>query len=295
MSYIGRYSRRSEGRGKTALALPVCVLLLALCILGGGHRIVPGASASDHGAVWDDPTDTIAPEISGVKDFLLYEGGTLAYRKGVTVTDDMDEDVKLTVDSSSVDLTKVGVYQVYYIAEDNSGNTASCTATVTVLPRKPSYQELDTIYQAADQLLAEIGSDQMTARQQVIAIYQWAQQNIVYSGHSDREDWLQTAYTVLQERKGDCFGYFAVTKLLFERLEIPNIDVCKVKNSPEDSEHFWSLVSVDGERSYLHFDATPRIGEGDDFCLVTDSFIDAYSDSHDGSHNRDRSLYPPTP
>ena len=96
-------------------------------------------------------------------------------------------------------------------------------------------------------------------------------------------------------RSGDCFGYFAVTKLLFERLGIPNIDVRKVKNFDGDSDHFWSLVSVDGGKTYYHFDATPRVGDGDDFCLVTDAFLDAYSDSHKGSHNRDKSLYPATP
>ena len=100
---------------------------------------------------------------------------------------------------------------------------------------------------------------------------------------------------MLTEGKGDCYGFWAVTKLLFERLEIPNIDVQKVKNSADDTDHFWSLLSLDGGDTWYHFDSTPRYGDGDDFCLVTDAFIDAYSDSHEGSHNRDKSLYPETP
>ena len=100
---------------------------------------------------------------------------------------------------------------------------------------------------------------------------------------------------MLTEGKGDCYGFWAVTKLLFERLEIPNIDVRKVKNSADDTDHFWSLVSLDDGDTWYHFDSTPRAGEGDDFCLATDAFIDAYSDSHEGSHNRDKSLYPETP
>jgi len=94
---------------------------------------------------------------------------------------------------------------------------------------------------------------------------------------------------------GDCYGFFAVSKLLFERLDIPNMDVVKVKNSEDDSEHFWSLVSVDGGESYYHFDATPRLGQTGPFCLITDRELDAYSETHDGSHNRDTSLYPATP
>ncbi len=100
---------------------------------------------------------------------------------------------------------------------------------------------------------------------------------------------------MLTTLRGDCYGYFAVAKLMFDRLKIPNIDVVKVKNYEEDSAHFWSLVSIDGGESYYHFDATPRIGDGDDFCLVTDAFLDAYSQAHKNSHNRDTSLYPATP
>ena len=52
---------------------------------------------------------------------------------------------------------------------------------------------------------------------------------------------------------------------------------------------------MDGGSTYYHLDTTPRLGEGDDFCLVTDAFLDAYSDTHSGSHNRDKALYPKTP
>lgn len=77
--------------------------------------------------------------------------------------------------------------------------------------------------------------------------------------------------------------------------QIPNIDVQKVRNSDDDSDHFWSLVSIDGGEHYYHFDATPRSGSGDSFCLVTDAYLNAYSEKHKGSHNRDESLYPATP
>ena len=86
----------------------------------------------------------------------------------------------------------------------------------------------------------------MTVQEQVEAIYYWAKGAFTYSGHSDRTDWRQTAYNMLTNGRGDCYGYFAATKLLFEELGIPNIDVQKVKNSSDDSDHFWSLVSIDG-------------------------------------------------
>ena len=146
----------------------------------------------------------------------------------------------------------------------------------------------------ADSLLSQIVAEDMDQAEQIQAIYDWARSAISYSGHSDKSDWYQAAWTAMTGRSGDCFNYFAVCKLLFERLEIPNIDVRKVRNSEDDSDHFWSMVSIDGGESWYHFDATPRIGGGD-FCMVTDAYLDEYSQAHKNSHNRDKSLYPATP
>ena len=129
----------------------------------------------------------------------------------------------------------------------------------------------------------------------VKAIYAYVRSHYTYSGHSDKTDWLQGAYVMMTEGQGDCFNYYAVTKLMLDRCGIPNIDVRKVKNYEGDSDHYWSLVSVDGGNTYYHLDTTPRVGDGDDFCLVTDAFLDAYSAANKNCHNRDKSLYPATP
>lgn len=239
--------------------------------------------------------DRDAPTLSGIHDFTVYQGDAISYMSGITATDETDPSPVITVDSSTVDLSKPGEYEVLYTAKDASGNTATATAIVCVLAKEEGFATLDTIYAAADAKLDEIIRENATKKEQVHDIYAWARIYLSYGGHSDRTDWRQTAYVMLTEGKGDCFGYYAVTKLLFERLEIPNIDVRKVKNSADDTDHFWSLVSLDGGDTWYHFDSTPRVGEGDDFCLVTDAFIDAYSNSHKGSHNRDKSLYPETP
>ena len=82
---------------------------------------------------------------------------------------------------------------------------------------------------------------------------------------------------------------------MLERLGFVNIDVVKVPNYEGDSRHYWSLVSLDGGKTYYHLDTTPRKGEGDDFCLVTDAFMDNYSAAHGNCFNRDKTLYPATP
>ena len=239
--------------------------------------------------------DNDAPVIDGIGNRIVYIGDTVASRAGVTVTDAIDEAPSLAIDSSAVNLTVPGVYDVTYTASDKAGNTVSQTITVTVLEKKEEYVDLETIYAAVDKKIAELIRGNMDTRAQVEAIYNWARTMLNYSDGSSKEDWVQGAYVMLTKRAGDCFNYYAVTKLMFERLGIPNIDVYKVKNYEGDSSHYWSLVSIDGGKTYYHFDATPRKGEGDDFCLVTDSFLDAYSETHNHCHNRDKTLYPATP
>lgn len=239
--------------------------------------------------------DTQPPQITGIQDYLVYAGAEIDFQQGVEVTDDQDEHPVLVVDSSTVDLRRPGSYVLTYQATDASGNHQTETAAVTVLEKKEGYVDFPEVYGAVDKQLEVIVTDKMDARQKVTAIYNWVRQSLQYSGHSEKGDPYQAAYLGLKQRSGDCYTYFAVCKLMFDRLGIPNLDVVKIKNNIEDSLHFWSLVSVDGGETYYHFDATPRVGDGDDFCMVTDAFLDAYSEAHNFSHNRNTTLYPATP
>ena len=239
--------------------------------------------------------DTQAPVITGIKNLTVYVGDTVAYRTGITVTDDYDTEPQLTIDSASVDLSKVGKYTVTYTATDISGNTTKKEATVEVREKVANAVDIETVHAAADKVLATIITEGMTQRQQVEAIYNWVRKNCGYSNHSDKSDYMQGAYQMLTAKSGDCFNFFAVSKVMFDRLGIANIDVRKVKNYTGDSDHYWSLVSVDDGETWYHFDSTPRVGPGDDFCLVTDAFLDAYSNANNKCHNRNKALYPATP
>ncbi len=239
--------------------------------------------------------DNTAPTILGVKDISLYLGSAVSYRKGIQVRDDQDTAPTLEIQSADVDLSNPGTYPLTYIARDLTGNETRVEVTVTVAAKPDTFVEEEVIFEKADALLKKIVSDNMTDEAKVKAIYAYMRSNFGYSGHSDKTDWMQGAYVMMDEGAGDCFNYFALTKLLLERLGIPNLDVVKVKNYEGDSAHYWSLVSVDGGATYYHLDTTPRVGDGDDFCLVTDAFLDAYSDANKKCHNRDKSLYPATP
>ena len=239
--------------------------------------------------------DDVAPTILGVHNISMYLGTAASYRKGVEVRDDKDPAPTLEVDSSKVDLTTPGTYPLVYIARDITGNVNRMEVTVTVAEKPSTYVEPADIEAKADELLKKIVTPEMADKAKVKAIYSYVRSHYTYSGHSDKTDWMQGAYVMMTQGQGDCFNYYAVTKLLLDRCGIPNIDVRKVRNHDTDSDHYWSLVSVDGGSTYYHLDTTPRVGDGDDFCLVTDAFLDAYSDTHGKCHNRDKSLYPRTP
>ncbi len=237
--------------------------------------------------------DTEAPVISGVRDLLTYVGDTIAYRNGVTVSDDLDPAVTLSLDSSNVDLSTPGTYQITYSATDASGNATVRRAQVSVLEKRANHVEVDVIYAAVDALLAKFITDDMTDREKAEAIYVWTYKHMTYGGHTDTTDYIQSAYQFLTSHKGDCYGYFALQKLMFERLNIPTIDVRKVKTSPKDSNHYWLMVSIDGGKNYYHFDNVWSYH----LCLVTDAYLDDFSarPTVRNAFNRDKSLYPATP
>jgi hypothetical protein len=235
--------------------------------------------------------DTEAPVIEGARNLETYVEDTIAYRSGITVLDDQDESPELKIDNSAVDLSTPGLYELTYTATDHAGNTSSQTVTVKVYPKKPNHVEPEIIYEKIDNLLAKFIREDMTTRQKVEAVYCWVQIHNQYANHSEKDDWLQAAYALLQTHRGDCYSFYALNKLMLQRLGIPTIDVEKVKNHPRDTRHYWLMVSIDGGETYYHMDNVWSMG----LCLVTDKQLDAFSASYKNCFNRDRSLYPATP
>ena len=257
----------------------------------GTHSSVPSSSAVN---------DQVAPVISGTKDLEVYAGGTVSYKTGVTVTDDLDPKPTLDIDNSQVDMSTPGVYNVTYTATDAAGNKTSVTVKLTVKVKPANFVEPDVIYARVDALLAQFIRDDMTDREKAEAVYVWTRRggfigpgHFTYSGSTSRhDDYLQAAYEFLQLKKGDCFYFYAIQKLMLERLGIPTIDCKKVPNFEGDSNHYWLLVSVDGGENYYHYDNVWSW----DLCLVTDAQLDALSATQESKpFNRDTSLYPATP
>lgn len=239
--------------------------------------------------------DYEAPQILGVNKFSLYEGGTISYRSGVIVTDDCDEAPSLSIDSSRVDLSKAGSYEVVYRATDAAGNMTTLTAPVKVAERPESYVDESVIIAKADELLAEFITPEMTTRQQVEAIYDYVDKHYSYLNRTDKTDRMQGAYVMMNTGSGDCFNYFAICSLFFERLGIPQINVTRSPKSVRTTKHYWSLVSVDGGENYYHFDVCPLVDYDFNICLATDARLEECNKYIAGYYTFDKELYPATP
>ena len=236
------------------------------------------------------PADREPPVIAGAQDLTVPAGGSISYRNGVTVTDDTDASVALQVDASQVDLAVPGTYPVVYSAVDSRGNEATVTITVTVVEPEAAGDLTDILQQAgsaalsdvtsedvyalASRILASITSPSMSQRDKARAIFDYVHGAIRYVGTSEKLDWLLGAYVGLTQGRGDCFNYFAASKLLLTQAGIPNIDLERVGGN---TDHYWQLVNVgDG---YYHFDACPHPNEYPITCfLLTEAEVRDYTE-----------------
>ena len=228
--------------------------------------------------------DITPPVIAGQLDRIVYVGQGTSFKSGIEVTDNVDEDIELQVDTSHVDLNTPGEYTVIYTAADSMGNMDLAEGKVTVIAASYSEAEVDAL---ADEVLDKIIKDGMSDYDKAHAIYTWVQGNIGYGESSDSGDWLKGAYDGLKNRHGDCYNYYAVSKVLLTRAGIKNGDIEIIPTATR--HHYWNVIDCgDGWR---HFDTTPRTDKSFKGFYLTDDELMAYSAQHYRSHNYDREKY----
>lgn len=231
--------------------------------------------------------DNEPPKIVGVKDIVITEGETISYKKGVSVTDNMDENPTLEIDNSQVDANTPGEYSVIYTATDSAGNKSSVSATVTVKKQIPADEA--EVYELAQKVLDSITDDSMSDMEVAFAIYRWTKSHIAYTGTSDKSSWVVGAKQAFTKYSGDCFNYFAAAKALYTVAGIENVDV--VKSDTSHSRHYWSLINLgDG---WYHVDCTQWTYKNDNLFMLTDEELETFSSAHyNRTHIYDGSLYP---
>ena len=233
--------------------------------------------------------DTTFPEFSPMEELKVNIGQTVSYRKGITATDDRDGALAFTIDSSGVNLEKEGTYSIRYEATDSSGNTTTVERTIVVSASLVINREL--VEEKAKEILSKIIKEDMTAHEKIYAIFQYVRHNMTYSS-APNKDIDSAAYYAMVNKKGDCYNYFAISKVLLDQCGIDNLSVERYKGR---SSHYWLLVNIG--TGWYHYDPSPRSEEDPFICFMkTDAQVKAYSKSRsDGRsdyYKFDESKYP---
>ncbi|MCQ2483331.1 MAG: DUF5011 domain-containing protein [Clostridia bacterium] len=233
--------------------------------------------------------DEEPPLIMGVSNLTTVVGEPFSFKRGITVTDNHDTDLEVSVNSDEVDLNTLGTYTLYYTATDSSGNTSTRSCDLTVVESMPKEVTEEEVLELAQEVLDSILTDDMTELDKVTAIYWYVYDNVHYNEGFDPSSWLNAAYKGLTTGMGDCYVSASTAQALFTAAGIPNMMISKIYNGY--SHHFWNLVDI-GE-GWHHFDATRRMHDQvSHFIYYTDEDMMAYSSIHYGSHNYDPELYP---
>ena len=323
--------RRRQQRINVTLVVALVVILLVVTILlvrtmlfGCGEDtpaatdaaqsgVVTAADAgsvtngAQQGAKSDAATglDTVPPVISGVSDKTIRVGDSIFYKEGVAVTDNVDADIEVEVDNSNVDLNTPGRYSVIYYATDSAGNVATSKAVITVLEKQTrSESEISASHARLNEECRNILentlrlTDGMSEMEKLIRIFDYVRYESEYKDDrdGDKNDWVKAALNWIEEGHiVDCYGYFAIAKALLENAGFETVDVQKSDTS--HSRHYWSLVRISS--GWYHYDTSPRNGNGNFFCMVTDEQLENYAKDfakmnpdRGRSHIWDKSLYP---
>lgn len=233
--------------------------------------------------------DSIPPVIRGARDISAYVGDEIDFLSGVTVQDAVDSEPTLNVDLSDVNFETPGRYNVIYRARDKSGNTSEFTVSLVLREHRTHDVAQSVVISLARDILARFTNSRMDDMDVAYAIYRWVKNNITYLPSSGEDaTWTGAAYDAFQTRSGDAFSCFAVTKALLTAAGIPNLDITTSKAAAVP--HYWCLINLgDG---WYHMDPFPRPGDGDNFFMVTDEELEAYSFTHNGTHQYDFDAYP---
>ena len=234
-----------------------------------------------------EPEKLPAPIISGVKDISVNVGSWISYTPGVSAVDHAGNDLKVQIDSSSVNRNAPGVYTVTYTAVDGFGTETVVRASVTV-------HEIteDTLEPYVDKVLKKILRTGMTQREKARAIYDWMKANVSYTAYAYKDHWERAAYSGFTTGRGDCYVYYAMSRSLLNGAGIENMEICRDNPS---KPHYWNLVNCgDG---WYHFDTCPHYKNYPlESFMLTDREVREYSENCVADYySFDASLYPATP
>ena len=223
--------------------------------------------------------DAVMPAMFGVTDVSTYIRQKPDYMLGVSAVDDVDGEIKVTVDDSKVDYENVGTYTATYKASDAAGNIVTQKVNVTV-------KNIDrTLVDAmVDDILLDITDESMTITEKAWAAFMYIQDNVRYINQADQSSVEKAAYDGLTLGTGDCYTFASLIEVFMERIGGETILVKRYNSS---INHYWMLCNLG--TGWYHMDATPRSASSFKCFMKTDAQVLAESKTY---WSYDKSLYP---
>ena len=232
-------------------------------VMNSGKMDIPVKITDENGnstivnVPFDVKDDYTPPVISGIRTFehVAKDPDKITkddYLDGVTVTDDFTQKPTIEVDYSKVDLKKVGVYPVRYIATDKAGNRSEIQTSVTVFA---TYNGGATANQKDIKKAQELGKKQLlkitkttdTDVVKAMNIYYWVYHHIYFStGASPYKGWAKAAVNALKKRRASCYGRSCACKAMLDAAGIENFLIMRKKVAGLRI-HNWNLVKLNGE------------------------------------------------
>ena len=249
-----------------------------------------GGNETEASAVLSLYDDAEPPVITGAVNRTVYESESISYKKGITVTDNLDPAPTLSIDNSKVDLDKQGTYPVTYTATDFCGNSSSVTVNITVEPVPSGYENIEKLNEKADQLLAKILTPEMTEIERAYAIFRWIRVNVTWSAGRVPHNYVGQALEALNGNAGDCYTCTVGCKVLLERA---GFEVKFMERTGAPGQHYWLMVKVGGE--WYHMDPSPIYVHQFICFLGTDAQLEAFNETRANYYNHDWSQFPATP
>lgn len=229
------------------------------------------------------------------------------YWADTVITDDSElEDQH--IDTTSTDLTKVGVTEVILTVSDIHGNELNYVRPVHVVFDSTAQtmkslvsDQNDAAEPYAQAVFDELITGAMTSRQKMRAIYDYlltvryrneASTDYASDSFNKIDDYAKIGFT---KKQGHCFHYASMAAILLQKA---GFEVTLIKGegySANEPDHFllhyWVLVNVDGK--IYHFDPLYELLYDNpskySFFLVDDDY------TYQRTHLWDRSLYPSSP
>ncbi|MCL2106599.1 MAG: hypothetical protein FWH26_06045 [Oscillospiraceae bacterium] len=215
--------------------------------------------------------DKEPPVISGVREIHVSKFDTVAYRKGVTVTDNSGA-AELTIDSAEVNTGVPGSYVVTYIARDSAGNETRVSTRVVV-----NEVSAGAVNALVDPVLKEIIAPGMSDAEKAATILAWIRRSVAYSNEVEKSSVIDGAHNGMVLRRGDCYTFFALAKYMLEREGIETVDMRRVEGAP--TRHYW--LALNFGNGWYHYDCAPlALARPNDGFMMSDSQAKAFGEAN---------------